>query len=110
MVSKVAVVLATLAVLSGLTLIPANSQNRAKKNGQKNAVVAVYPDAPAAFDNKSNGMTDDPTHAADQATFEEVEAVADGLRPLYNAQSCRECHQNPTSGGGQPSSGATSGA
>jgi CxxC motif-containing protein (DUF1111 family) len=26
--------------------------------------------------------------------------VADGLGPLYNAQSCRECHQNPTSGGG----------
>jgi CxxC motif-containing protein (DUF1111 family) len=23
----------------------------------------------------------------------------DGLGPLYNAQSCRECHQNPTSGG-----------
>jgi CxxC motif-containing protein (DUF1111 family) len=28
-----------------------------------------------------------------------VEGVADGLGPLYNAQSCRECHQNPTSGG-----------
>ena len=26
--------------------------------------------------------------------------MADGLGPLYNAQSCRECHQNPTSGGG----------
>jgi len=25
--------------------------------------------------------------------------VADGLGPLYNAQSCRACHQNPTSGG-----------
>jgi CxxC motif-containing protein (DUF1111 family) len=28
-----------------------------------------------------------------------VEAISDGLGPLYNAQSCRECHQNPVSGG-----------
>ena len=26
--------------------------------------------------------------------LEEVETVADGLGPTYNAQSCRECHQN----------------
>src|ERR1700741_1769860 len=31
--------------------------------------------------------------------FEEVEHLSDGLGPLYNAQSCRECHQNPVSGG-----------
>src|ERR1700688_1407556 len=57
-------------------------------------------EAPTGFDNKSNGVVDDATHQADQAKFEEVEGVADGLGPLYNAQSCRECHQNPTSGGG----------
>src|SRR2546425_461546 len=28
-----------------------------------------------------------------------VAPEADGLGPLYNAQSCGECHQNPTSGG-----------
>jgi CxxC motif-containing protein (DUF1111 family) len=56
-------------------------------------------EAPTGFDNKSNGMVDDATHTADQAKFEEVEALTDGLGPLYNAQSCRECHQNPTSGG-----------
>ncbi|HET9319415.1 MAG TPA: di-heme oxidoredictase family protein [Bryobacteraceae bacterium] len=56
-------------------------------------------DAPAGFDNKSNGVVDEATHQADQAKFDEVESVADGLGPLYNAQSCRECHQNPTSGG-----------
>lgn len=54
--------------------------------------------APTGFDNKSNGLTDDATHQADQAKFEEVEALGDGLGPLYNAQSCRECHQNPVSG------------
>jgi CxxC motif-containing protein (DUF1111 family) len=68
-------------------------------------VVAGYvfasnlPEAPTGFDNKTNGMVDDATHAADQARFDEPEQVPDGLGPLYNAQSCRECHQNPTSGG-----------
>jgi len=68
-------------------------------------VVAGYvfasnlPEAPTGLDNKTNGMVDDATHAADQAKFDEVEQVPDGLGPLYNAQSCRECHQNPTSGG-----------
>jgi CxxC motif-containing protein (DUF1111 family) len=56
-------------------------------------------EAATGFDNKSNGVVDDATHQADLAKFEEVEGVADGLGPLYNAQSCRECHQNPTSGG-----------
>jgi CxxC motif-containing protein (DUF1111 family) len=57
-------------------------------------------EAPTGFDNKSNGLADDATHQADQAKFDEVEAIADGLGPLYNAQSCRECHQNPVSGAG----------
>jgi CxxC motif-containing protein (DUF1111 family) len=64
------------------------------------AAVPQPPEAPAGFDNKSNGAVDDQTHQADQTKFEEVEAIADGLGPLYNAQSCSECHQNPTSGGG----------
>ncbi|HEX9247691.1 MAG TPA: di-heme oxidoredictase family protein [bacterium] len=62
------------------------------------AVAARMPDAPSGFDNQSNGMVDDATHQADLATFDEVEALDDGLGPLYNAQSCRECHQNPVSG------------
>jgi CxxC motif-containing protein (DUF1111 family) len=62
------------------------------------AVVAAQTQAPTGFDNKSNGMVDNTTHQADQAKFDEVEGVDDGLGPLYNAQSCRECHQNPVSG------------
>jgi CxxC motif-containing protein (DUF1111 family) len=59
------------------------------------------PEAPSGFDNQ----TIDPNfvtqfvHAADQGHFDTVEqAEKDGLGPIYNAQSCRECHQNPTSG------------
>ena len=56
-------------------------------------------EAPASFDGQTNGLVDQATHAADQKAFDEVEEIGDGLGPLYNAQSCRECHQNPTSGG-----------
>jgi CxxC motif-containing protein (DUF1111 family) len=55
-------------------------------------------EAPTGFDNQSNGLVADSIHQADQAKFDAVEAITDGLGPLYNAQSCRECHQNPTSG------------
>ena len=56
-------------------------------------------EAPTGFDNLTNGFVDQDTFQADLAKFEQVEAIADGLGPLYNAQSCRECHQNPVSGG-----------
>src|ERR1700719_628127 len=75
-----------LAVLSFiLSLILASSASRSTE-------------APAGFDNKSNGVADDTTHQADQTKFEEVEQLSDGLGPLYNGQSCRECHQSPVSG------------
>lgn len=57
-------------------------------------------EAPAAFDGATNGSVDQATFTADLATFDAIEDVADGLGPVYNAQSCRECHQNPLSGGG----------
>jgi CxxC motif-containing protein (DUF1111 family) len=62
------------------------------------AAASQSTEAPTGFDNKTNGVTNDATHQADQTTFEEVEKLSDGLGPLYNAQSCRECHQNPVSG------------
>jgi CxxC motif-containing protein (DUF1111 family) len=61
--------------------------------------VSHTPEAPAAFDGQTNGLVDQTTHAADQDKFDEFEQISDGLGPLYNAQSCRECHQNPVSGG-----------
>jgi CxxC motif-containing protein (DUF1111 family) len=57
-----------------------------------------FPDAPTGFDDKTNGMVDDATHQADLAKFDALELLSDGLGPLYNAQSCRECHQSPVSG------------
>jgi CxxC motif-containing protein (DUF1111 family) len=57
-------------------------------------------EAPKDFDGfTSNGLTDTATFAATRAEFDQVEDTAAGLGPTYNAQSCRECHQNPVSGG-----------
>src|SRR6201998_1789089 len=55
-------------------------------------------DAPTGFDNKTNGIVDDAPHQTHQTKFDEVVQLPDGLGPLYNAQSCRECHQSPVSG------------
>jgi CxxC motif-containing protein (DUF1111 family) len=56
-------------------------------------------EAPTGFDSGSNAVADDQTHRSDQAKFEQYEAISDGLGPLFNAQSCRECHQSPVTGG-----------
>jgi CxxC motif-containing protein (DUF1111 family) len=56
-------------------------------------------EAPAAFDNLTNGFEAQGTMDADRATFEERDDIAKGLGPVYNAQSCAECHQNPITGG-----------
>ncbi len=59
------------------------------------------PEGVTGFDNLSNGFSDPDRRTADQTVFEEIEHIApDGLGPLYNAQSCRECHQTPVSGAG----------
>jgi CxxC motif-containing protein (DUF1111 family) len=36
---------------------------------------------------------------AAKAAFVEQEGIDEGLGPVYNAQSCGECHQNPVAGG-----------
>ncbi len=70
--------------------------------------------AQTGFDNLTNGfarqgpdfekLNEDnvvPTRSFNDArfVFEEVEAQDDGVGPTYNAQSCRECHQNVVTGG-----------
>jgi len=60
---------------------------------------APLEEAPAAFDGSPNGLVDQATHDADREVFDEAEGIDEGLGPLHNAQSCRECHQNPASGG-----------
>ena len=56
-------------------------------------------EAQTGFDNLSNAIVDDRTHQLDQANFEQFHAISDGLGPLFNAQSCHECHQSPVTCG-----------
>ena len=73
-----------------------------------------FREAPTGFDNGTNGFDQQgpPFERINEDTvvplrsfndnrfiFEEVETNADGLGPTYNAQSCRECHQNVVTGG-----------
>src|SRR2546421_8760355 len=58
-------------------------------------------EAPTGFDTLTNDSTfvTQATHDGDRDTFEERDDVRKGLGPVYNAQSCAECHQNPVTGG-----------
>jgi CxxC motif-containing protein (DUF1111 family) len=71
-------------------------------------------EAPTGFDNQTNGFDEQgpPYDSIDDENvvplrsfndnrfvFEEFETIEDGLGPVYNAQSCRECHQNVVTGG-----------
>ena len=71
-------------------------------------------EAPTGFDNKTNGFDEQgPDYDSideesvvplrsfndNRFIFEEFETIEDGLGPVYNAQSCRECHQNVVTGG-----------
>ena len=62
----------------------------------QSATEAPTTDMDARTNDLSNGF--DANFAADKATFEERETIADGLGPLYNAQACSECHQSPDTG------------
>ncbi len=55
--------------------------------------------APANFDSETNGFLDPDEFKDARATFEEIDEIGDGLGPVYNAQRCSECHQNPITGG-----------
>jgi CxxC motif-containing protein (DUF1111 family) len=61
-------------------------------------LVYAATEAPAGFDNLTNGFESQTQMDLDRANFDSVEDNADGLGPVYNAQACRECHQNPVSG------------
>ena len=55
-------------------------------------------EAPAGFDNLTNGFTTQTQFDADRGVFEEREDIDEGLGPVFNAQSCVECHQSPVTG------------
>jgi CxxC motif-containing protein (DUF1111 family) len=56
-------------------------------------------EAPTGFDDKTNELVKQDQHDIDRGIFETRDFITpDGLGPVYNAQACSECHQNPVSG------------
>ncbi|HEY0544899.1 MAG TPA: di-heme oxidoredictase family protein [Pyrinomonadaceae bacterium] len=64
----------------------------------RGAEASLTSEALTGFDNQTNGVTDQGTFTADKGVFEERDDIAKGLGPVYNAQSCAECHQTPITG------------
>jgi CxxC motif-containing protein (DUF1111 family) len=56
-------------------------------------------EAPTGFSGLTNGLLAQAEFDAARDVFAEQESIAEGLGPVYNAQSCGECHQNPATGG-----------
>lgn len=61
-------------------------------------VYGVATEAPAGFDDMTNGFVGQGDFEAAKEAFDAFELIENGLGPVYNAQACRECHQNPVSG------------
>src|SRR5205085_1974035 len=62
------------------------------------ATEAPTTDMDSRTDDLQNALGTPAEFAANKATFEEREELADGLGPVYNAQGCVECHQSPDTG------------
>jgi hypothetical protein len=98
-------------VLSGEDApITSGAQGRASTGDSRGTAT----EAPSGYDNLTNGYTEQGqpfetinednvvalrSHNDNRFIFEEFETVSDGVGPTYNAQSCRECHQNVVTGG-----------
>jgi CxxC motif-containing protein (DUF1111 family) len=57
-------------------------------------------EAPAGFDNQTNGAISQIDFDGAMAAFSEVEGPADGLGPVFNAESCVACHLSAGAVGG----------
>jgi CxxC motif-containing protein (DUF1111 family) len=65
------------------------------------AVPLVYAavEAPTGFDNQTNGFEPQAQFDQDRTMhFENIETPDKGLGPIFNGQSCSECHNSPVSG------------
>jgi CxxC motif-containing protein (DUF1111 family) len=60
---------------------------------------APLSEAPAGFDNLTNGAVLQNEMDAGHQAFVETEGIADGVGPTYNATSCISCHQSIADGG-----------
>jgi len=79
-------------ITCSLVVLAGTLTNRVRSQG--------YQESLTGFDNQTNGMVEQVFFAQDRELFEKRDTIEDGLGPVYNAQSCVECHQNVVAGGG----------
>jgi CxxC motif-containing protein (DUF1111 family) len=82
-------------ILSSLFVIPLLMAARESSNPAKDDAA----EAPAGFDDETNGYISQKSYDDFRATFNEVEGVEDGLGPVFNDTSCGNCHNVPVAGG-----------
>jgi CxxC motif-containing protein (DUF1111 family) len=64
------------------------------------AMMQSVTQAPAGFDDQTNGHIPQAEFDTNLDIFDEIETIEDGLGPVYNAKGCGVCHSNPVVGGG----------
>jgi CxxC motif-containing protein (DUF1111 family) len=79
--------------------VSSHTNSSPKQTGTSMAPMANASEAPTGFDNLTNGFVIQRDFNRALEVFDEREEIDEGLGPVYNAQACAECHQNPVSGG-----------
>ncbi len=76
----------------------AQTQDAKSKNDDLSCRQPLTADALTGFDDLTNNFTSQTVFEKNKGLFEEPDEIGDGLGPVYNAQDCKECHQNPVTG------------
>src|SRR5262245_34190787 len=63
-------------------------------------VAYMQAEAPAGFDNLTNGHTNQTDFDTNKDIFAEHETLDDGLGPTFNHDACQSCHNQPVTGAG----------
>src|SRR6185295_19005218 len=79
--------------------IPGEDRVREAPTGFDNVTNGFSPQGPAFETLNAKNAVANRSFNDNRFIFEEVETITVGLGPTYNAQSCRECHQNVVTGG-----------
>ena len=86
--------------IEGITApVPNRVTSSPARTGYDNLTNGFAPQGPAFITIDENNVIPDRSFNDGRFVFEGVDDLAAGNGPTYNAQSCRECHQNIVTGG-----------
>ena len=80
-----------LGIFAALLVLPLLRTSAQNQNPQE---------APAGFDNQTNGFLSQADFDAARDTFDEIDDEEEGIGPTFNDTGCKNCHSDPVSGGG----------